>query len=67
MRKIMNDMRDKRKRKKYRKIICSNYRAKDSFIYKFEKTFGISYERDLKYIDEEPIIDYTKYVPTDFN
>jgi hypothetical protein len=60
MRKIMMDMQDKTKRKKYRKLIYSNYKAKDSFIYKFEKTFGISYERDLKYIDEEPIIDYTK-------
>ena len=64
MRKIMNDMRDKSKRKKYRKIIYANYHAKESFIYKFEKTFGISYDRDLKYIDEEPIVDLSKNVPT---
>jgi hypothetical protein len=60
MKKIMNDMRDKSKRKKYRKLIYSNYKTKDSFIQKFEKTFGISYDRDLKFIDEDPIIDLSR-------
>ncbi len=44
-------MKSKRKRRRYRKIISTNYKNKDPFIGEWEKTFGISYEKDLKYID----------------
>lgn len=54
MKKIMDDMKSKRKRKKYRRIIYANYTTKDPFIAKFEKTFHISYDLDLPFIDEEP-------------
>ncbi|CAF0743039.1 unnamed protein product [Brachionus calyciflorus] len=54
MKKIMEDMKSKRKRKKYHKIIYANFTGKDPFIAKFEKTFRISYDLDLPFIDEEP-------------
>ncbi len=53
MRKILEDMKDKKKRKQYRKLIQSAYHVKDPFITKLEKTFHISYDLDLEYIDQE--------------
>lgn len=60
MKKIMEDMKSKRKRKRYRKIIYSNYKYRDPFIYKLEKTFRISYDLDLKFIDDEQTIELNK-------
>lgn len=60
IKKIMEDMKSKRKRKRYKRIITSNYKIKDPFIAEWEKTFCLSFERDLKYIDEESS-------PTEFN
>ena len=53
MKKIIEDMRNKKKRKRYRKYIVKNFKRKDAFIKKLEKTFQISYDLDLKYIDDE--------------
>jgi len=53
MKKIIEDMRNKKKRKRYRNYIVKNYKRKDAFIRKLEKTFEISYDLDLRYIDEE--------------
>lgn len=60
MKKIMDDMNSKRKRKRYRKIICSNYRYKDPFIYKLEKTFRISYDLDLRFIDDDQPVELNR-------
>jgi hypothetical protein len=57
MKKIIEDMKSKNKRKRYRKLISSNYRTRDPFVVKFEKTFRISYDLDLKFIDEEQFIE----------
>ena len=46
-------MRNKKKRKRYRKYIVKNFKRKDAFIKKLEKTFQISYDLDLRYIDDE--------------
>ena len=53
MKKIMEDMKNKRKRKCYQKLIATNYKTRDTFITQLEKTFRISYDLDLKYIDED--------------
>ena len=53
MKKILEDMKDKKKRKQYRKLIHSVYNHKDPFIAKLEKTFHITYDIDLDYIDTE--------------
>jgi hypothetical protein len=53
MKKIIEDMRNKKKRKRYRKYIVKNFKRKDAFIKKLEKTFQISYDLDLRYIDDE--------------
>ena len=53
MKKIIEDMKDKKKRRQYRKLIHSAYNAKDPFIMKIEKTFDITYDLDLVYIDED--------------
>ena len=53
MKKIIDDMKDKKKRRQYRKLIHSAYNAKDPFIMKIEKTFDITYDLDLVYIDED--------------
>ena len=55
----MRDMkRDKKKRRKYKKFIASAFgnNLKDPFIIKIEKTFHISYDQDLKFIDEDDIL-----------
>ena len=54
MKKIMEDMKNKDKRKKYRKYIAGAFQnSRDPFILKLEKTFRISYDRDLRYIDDD--------------
>ena len=53
MKKIMEDMKDKKKRKQYRKLIQSVYSHKDPFIAKLEKTFQITYDIDLDWIDTD--------------
>lgn len=53
MKKIIEDMKDKKKRKQYRKLIHSVYNHKDPFITKLEKTFQITYDVDLDFIDTE--------------
>jgi hypothetical protein len=53
MKKIIEDMRNKKKRKRYRKYIVKNFKRKDAFIKKLERTFQISYDLDLRYIDDE--------------
>jgi hypothetical protein len=61
IKKIMDDLRDKKKRKRYRKLIKSgglqNQLLNDPFIIKLEKTFQISYDADLRYIDDESVLD----------
>ena len=57
IKKIMDDLRDKKKRKRYRKLIRSGIMQTDPFIKQFEETFKISYEKDLKYIDDESVLD----------
>jgi len=53
MKKIMEDMKDKKKRRQYRKLIQSVYNQKDPFIAKIEKTFQITYDVDLDWIDTD--------------
>lgn len=57
MKKIVEDLKNKKKRKRYRKFIVNNFRKKDPFIKKLEKTFQISYDLDLKFIDDETFTD----------
>lgn len=57
IKKIMDDLRDKKKRKRYRKLIKTGYKYQDPFIYNLERTFHISYDLDLRYIDEDSVID----------
>jgi hypothetical protein len=60
IKKIMADLRDKKKRKRYRKLIKSagfQNQLNDPFIEKLEKTFHIRYETDLRYIDEDSVLD----------
>lgn len=60
MKKIIEDMKSKQKRKRYRKYIVNNYRRKDPFIRKLEKTFQISYDLDLKFIDDDPFFEMSR-------
>lgn len=60
MKKIIEDMKSKQKRKRYRKYIINNYRRKDPFIRKLEKTFHISYDLDLKFIDDDNFYDLSR-------
>ena len=53
LKKIKSDMNNKHKRRRYHKLITSNYKTRDPFVVKLEKTFRISYDLDLKFIDEE--------------
>lgn len=53
MKKIMEDMKDKKKRRQYRKLIEAVYNQRDPFITKLEKTFQITYDIDLDWIDTE--------------
>ena len=53
LKKIKEDINNKCKRKRYHKLISSNYKTRDPFVVKLEKTFRISYDLDLKFIDEE--------------
>ncbi len=60
IKKIMEDLRDKKKRKRYRKLIKSagfQNQLNDPFIMNLEQTFHISYEADLRYIDEDSVLD----------
>jgi hypothetical protein len=60
IKKIMADLKDKKKRRRYRKLIKQGKLAglaDDPFIVKLEKTFHISYHADLRYIDEESILE----------
>jgi hypothetical protein len=53
LKKIKDDMNSKQKRKKYQRLLNTNYKTRDPFVVKLEKTFRISYDLDLKFIDEE--------------
>ena len=53
LKKIKDDMNSKHKRKRYHRLLTSNYKTRDPFVVKLEKTFRISYDLDLKFIDEE--------------
>ena len=60
MKKIIEDMKSKKKRKRYRKYIVKNYRRKDPFIKKLEKTFHLSYDLDLRFIDDDTLYDSSR-------
>ena len=53
LKKIKDDMNSKQKRKKYQRLLNTNYKTRYPFVVKLEKTFRISYDLDLKFIDEE--------------
>lgn len=68
IKKIMRDMKNKRKRKKYNKMarqFVDPAKLKDAFIVKLEKTFKISYDYDLYFIDDNISItnpNYTAFI-----